>query len=80
MKEKESYHTVREFSLGQTKVEVCVAAIPTEEAIKNYYTNIYDTINNIARKAEKRGVDTSKWFYSAKQLQKMKQSKNYKFI
>lgn len=80
MKENESYHTVREFNLGQTKVEVCVTEIPTEEDIKKYLTNIYDAINNIAAKAEKRGVDTSKWFYTAKQLQKMKKSKNYKFI
>mgnify|MGYP001110381360 CR=1 FL=1 len=80
MKENESYHTVREFNLGQTKIEVCVAAIPTEDDIKKYLTNIYDTINDIAIKAQKRGVDTSKWFYTAKQLQKMKQSNKYNFI
>lgn len=80
MENKKSYHTIREFNLGQTKIEVCIAETPTEDQIKKYLTNIYDTINAVANKAEKRGVNTSKWFYTTKQLQKMKQNKKYKFI
>ena len=80
MKEDKSYHTVREFNLGQTKNEVCVAEIPTEDQIKQRLTKVYDVINDIAAKAERRGVDTSKWFYTAKQLQKIKTNNLEKFI
>ena len=80
MNENKSYHTIREFNLGQTKIEVCIAEIPTEDQIKQRLTKVYDVINDIAIKAERRGVDTSKWFYTAKQLQKIKTNNLEKFI
>ena len=80
MEKNKSYHTVREFNLGQTKIEVCVSEIPTEDQIKQRLTKVYDVINDIAVKAERRGVDTSKWFYTAKQLQKIKTNNLEKFI
>lgn len=78
--EKTSYHTIKELKLGQARIEVCVESIPTEDQVKKYLTNIYDVVNNIAAKAEKRGVDTSKWFYTTKQIQKLKESPENKFI
>lgn len=72
--------TIKNLKLGQTQVEVCIESIPTEEEIKNHLTKVYDVVNNIARKAEKRGVDTSNWFYTDKQIQAMKENNEYKFI
>ena len=31
---KESYHTIKDFKLDQTKVKICIKNIPTEEQIK----------------------------------------------
>lgn len=78
--EKTSYHTIKELKLGQSQIEVCIEVIPTEDQVNKYLTNIYDVVNNIAAKAEKRGIDTSKWFYSTKQIQLLKESPDNKFI
>ena len=78
--EKTSYHTIKELKLGQARIEVCIESIPTEDPVKKYLTNIYDVVNNIAAKAEKRGVDTSKWFYTEKQLKRLKQDPINEFI
>ncbi len=80
MKEKESYHTIKELMLGKTQVKVCIESIPTEEQVKNRLTKIYDVVNDIARQAERRGVDTSKWFYTSKQICQLKESPENKFI
>lgn len=77
---KTSYHTIKEFKLGQSQIEVCIEIIPTEDQVKKYLTNIYDVVNNIAANAEKRGIDTSRWFYSTKQIQLLKESPDNKFI
>lgn len=79
MKEK-SYHTIKNLKLGQTEIEVCIENIPTQEQMKKHITKIYDVVNNIARKAETRGVDTSKWFYTDKQLQLLKANPNNTFL
>ena len=47
---------------------------------RNHLIKIYDVVNDIARKAEKRGVDTSKWFYTEKQLKILKQDPINEFI
>lgn len=47
---------------------------------RNHLIKIYDVVNDIARKAEKRGVDTSKWFYTEKQLKLLKQDPINEFI
>ena len=80
MENTESYHTIKELTLGETKVRVCIESIPTEEQVKKHLTKIYDVINDIARKAERRGVDTSKWFYTSKQIRQLKESPENKFI
>lgn len=78
--EKTSYHKIKELKIGQSQIEVCIESIPTEDQVRNYLTNIYDVVNNIAAKAEKRGVDTSKWFYSHKQIQQLKERSENSFI
>ena len=80
MENTESYHTIKELTLGKTKVRVCIESIPTEEQVKKHLTKIYDVINDKARKAERRGVDTSKWFYTSKQIRQLKESPENKFI
>lgn len=80
MENTESYHTIKELTLGKTKVRVCIESIPTEDQIKKHLIKIYDVINDIARKAERRGVDTSKWFYTSKQIRQLKESPENKFI
>lgn len=80
MKKTESYHTIKKLTLGETQVRVLIETIPTEEQIRERLIKIYDVINNIARKAEKRGVDTSKWFYTSKQIRELKKNPENKFI
>lgn len=80
MEENKSYHTIKNLKLGQTEIEICVESIPTTEEKRNHLIKIYDVVNDIARKAEKRGVDTSKWFYSDKQLKLLKQDSINEFI
>lgn len=77
---KESYHTIKDFKLDQTKVKICIKNIPTEEQIKRKLTQIYDVINEIADSVKTRGIDTSKWFYTNKQLKKLKEDPNNNFI
>ncbi len=80
MEENKSYHTIKNLKLGQTEIEICVESIPTTEEKRNHLIKIYDVVNDIARKAEKRGVDTSKWFYSDRQLKLLKQDSINEFI
>ena len=78
--ENKSYHTIKQLAIGNTQIEVCIENIPTEEQTKKRLTQVYDVINDIARKAEKRGVNTSKWFYTEKQLNKLKLNAENHFI
>ena len=80
MENTESYHTIKELTLGKTKIRVCIESIPTEDQVKKRLIKIYDVVNDIAAKAEKRGVDTSKWFYTPKQIRQLKESPENKFI
>ena len=80
MENTESYHTIKELALGKTQIRVCIESIPTEDQVKRRLTKIYDVVNDIAHKAEKRGVDTSKWFYTPKQIRQLKESPENKFI
>lgn len=41
---------------------------------------IYDTINQIARRCEQRGIDTSDWFYTKEELEELKKNPEYTFI
>lgn len=80
MKKNESYHTIKNLTLGQTEIEICIESIPTQEELRNHLIKIYDVVNDIAIKAEKRGVNTSKWFYTDKQLNLLKQNPDNNFI
>lgn len=80
MENTESYHTIKELTLGKTQIRVCIESIPTEDQVKKRLTKIYDVVNDIAHKAEKRGVDTAKWFYTPKQIRQLKESPENKFI
>ena len=80
MKENKSYHTIKNLTLGKTEIEICIESIPTIEEKRNHLIRIYDIVNDIARKAEKRGVDTSEWFYTDKQLKLLKQDPMNEFI
>jgi len=52
----------------------------TNEELKSALTRIYDVSNKIARNAEKRGIDTSDWFYNSKQIKLMQQNEENLFI
>ena len=80
MENTESYHTIKELTLGKTQIRVCIESIPTEDQVKKRLTKIYNDVNDIAHKAEKRVVDTSKWFYTPKQIRQLKESPENKFI
>lgn len=72
-------HEIKKFNLGNTKVEVIVPEMTVAQLRKNL-TNLYDTINKIARNCEKRGIDTSGWFYTDEEIEKMKNDPNNIFI
>ena len=80
MENNESYHTIKQLTLGQTNIEICIESFPTVEEKRNNLIKIYDVIYDIAMKAEKRGVDTSKWFYTDEQLKLLKQDSMNEFI
>lgn len=80
MKKTESYHTIKKLLLGQTEIEVCIENIPTVEEKRKHLIKIYDVVNDIARMAEKRGIDTSKWFYTDKQLKVLRKDPINEFI
>ena len=80
MENTESYHTIKELTLGKTQIRVCIESIPTEDQVKRRLTKIYDVVNDIAHKAEKPGVDTSKWFCTPKQIRQLKESPENQFI
>lgn len=72
---------IKKVKLGSTEINFYDDAIPTStEDKKKNIIKLYDTINNIADKAEKRGIDTSKWFYTDKQLKLLKEEKKELFI
>lgn len=71
---------IKEIKLGQAQIEFHIDNKPTEEQLKNRLIKIYDTVNKISTAAEKRGVDTSKWFYTSKQIKSMKETKSQLFI
>lgn len=70
---------IKKYQFGQTKVEVHVPQM-TVSQMRKQLTKIYDTINDIARDCERRGIDTSSWFYTEEEIEKMKQDPNYTFI
>ena len=48
MEKNESYHTIKNLTLGQTEIEICIENIPTVEEKRNHLIKIYDVVNDIA--------------------------------
>lgn len=71
---------IKKMEIGQSQIEIFVEKIPTEEQIKTTLTRLYDVINNIADRAERRGVDTSKWFYTSNEFEELRACPKNKFI
>ncbi len=71
---------IKQVNLGQSQIEFYIDNLPTKEQFRERLIEIYDLINKFAVDAEKRGVDTSKWFYSKKQIQKLKTINSDLFI
>lgn len=71
---------IKQVKLGQSQVEFYIDNTPTKEQFRERLIKIYDLINKFAIDAEKRGVDTSKWFYTSKQLKKLKATNSDLFI
>ena len=72
---------IKTFKDGNCVVNVYDDAIPkTKEGLRKNLIRMYDTVNKIAWELEKKGVDTSSWFYTPEQIQKMKESGKYNFI
>ena len=71
---------IKKMQIGNTKLEAYIDEIPTKEQIRNKLISIYDKIHEIARNAEKRGVDTSKWFYTTDEIKKIKEQNPELFI
>lgn len=70
----------KSFKLGNTDVEVYCDENKTEQEMREVLINMYDTINNLADRVSKRGIDTSDWFYTDEEIKKMKKDSRYKFI
>ncbi len=70
---------IRNFNFGNTRAEVIIPELTVVQLRKNL-TNLYDIINDIARNCEKREIDTSNWFYTNEEIEKMKKDTKYTFI
>ena len=72
-------HEIKKFNLGDTKVKIIIPEM-TVAQLRKCLTYIYYTINEIAEDCEKRGIDTSSWFYTDAEIEKMKNNPDYTFI
>ncbi|HAB65775.1 MAG TPA: hypothetical protein DCE23_00260 [Firmicutes bacterium] len=69
----------RVYKFGNSTVIVHIPQMTVAQKRKQL-RKIYDTINEIARNCEKRGIDTSDWFYTDEEIKKMKNDPRYTFI
>lgn len=67
------------YKFGNSTVIVHIPQMTVAQKRKQL-RKIYDTINEIARNCEKRGIDTSDWFYTDEEIEKMKNNPRYTFI
>ncbi|MCX4249664.1 MAG: hypothetical protein OSJ65_07900 [Bacilli bacterium] len=67
------------YKFGNSTVIVHIPQMTVAQKRKQL-RKIYDTINEIARSCEKRGIDTSDWFYTDEEIEKMKKDPRYTFI
>ncbi len=65
--------------IGKTKITFIENNLSNEERKQNL-KDLYDYINKLADKYEKQDVDVTSWFYTEKQIERMKKNKKYKFI
>lgn len=73
------YKEERVYKFGNSTVIVHIPEMTVAQKRKNL-RKLYDTINNIARNCDKRGIDTSDWFYTAEEIEEMKKDSKYTFI
>lgn len=64
---------------GNAEIEIYTSEISIEEQKENL-TNLYKTINQIADSQREKGNNVDNWFYSKKELEKMKESGKYNFL
>jgi hypothetical protein len=76
---QENVEFLKTIKIGNSTIDI-YQEVCSEEKRKQNLIKIYDAINEIARSAEKRGVDTSSWFYTDEQIEKMKKDSKYNFI
>lgn len=66
---------------GQYKLENSVVeierSIASKEEIKKNLIELYDVVNEIAEEQRRKGVDTSDWFYTAQELESIKNDPSY---
>lgn len=67
------------YKFGNSTVIVHVPQMTVAQKRKSLI-KLYDTINEIARSCEQRGIDTSSWFYTQEEIEKMKKDERYTFI
>ncbi len=68
----------KKLEIGNSKIEVFFEE--DKEKIKINLIKLYDTINLLADKFNRKGIDTSNWFLSQKDIEKMKQENKYTFL
>lgn len=65
--------------IGNTKINFIENNLSDEERRKNL-KDLYDYVNKLADKYEKKGVDVNSWFYKEEEIETLKKDKKYKFI
>ncbi len=68
----------KKLEIGNSKIEVFFEE--DKEKIKTNLIKLYDTINLLADKFNRKGIDTSNWFLSQQDIEKMKQENKYTFL
>lgn len=70
---------IKKIKNGNAEIEIYTSEISKEEQKENL-TNLYKTINQIADNQREKGNNVDNWFYSKKELEKMKESGKYNFL
>ena len=64
--------------IGNSKIEIIFES--NKDNIKRSLIKVYDIINEIALNCEEREINTSNWFYSKEDIEKMKKDSNYNML
>lgn len=65
--------------IGNTKINFIQNNLSDEERRKNL-KDLYDYINKLADKYEKKGINVDSWFYTEEEIKILKSNEKYKFI